>query len=223
MQLGEIVETAIAQVVPMSKTNELADTNKNFVRSMVNKGYHIIERKALWKFSEAEEPITAVRGEIVCEDVPEDMGIPVLVWSHRMKRELLFHDDRQRVYPNHNQGIVQSYSVWGDEFRFHPIPDTDEGFTLRYYKSWPDLVNDEDEPVFPETWHDLLVDHASGWLAMRLPATGERFLTASRAQPFLDTFNARLEEMANSDLVMTTWDSVPNYDYEEHVIGLGEW
>lgn len=223
MNYGEITDAALAQVISLGMTEQIVNANRAFVGAMVNKGYHIVERRTLWKFSEKEDTINAVAGTKVCADVPADLATTLAIWSSRMKCELPYHDESQRFFPEVSDGLVQYYGLWADELRWYPTPTQAESFILRYYAKWTDLVADSDVPVIPETWHDLLIDHASGWLAMRLPPTGDRFLPASRAQPFLDTFNARLEEMANSDLVLKTWDEVPNYGYEEDVLGLGEW
>lgn len=223
MNFGEITDAAIAQVLSLSRSNQIIDANRTFVKAMINKGYHIIERRALWKFSEGEGDITAVANTRNCADLPSDFGIPLAVWSDRLKCEITYHDERQKFFQLDATGLVQYYGIWDDEFRWYPLPTQAEDFVLRYYAKWADLSADEDEPVIPATWHDLLIDHASGWLAMRLPPTGDRFLPGSRAEPFLASFEARLEEMANSDLVLKSWDAVPNYGYEDNVLGLGEW
>ena len=222
MNLGEITEAAIAQVVALRHTN-FVDVNEEFVRAMVNKGYHIIERAALWKFSEAEEDVTAQAGERVCADIPEDFALSVAAYSYKNKVELFYHDERQRFWDLNDSGDVLAYGVWQGEVRWYPLPKREETIRLRYYAKWPDLVDDEDVPVIPETWHDLLLDYASGQLALRLPPEGDRFLPNSRAEPYMQSFEARLNEMMQSDLVMKTWDTVPNYAFQDNVLDLGEW
>jgi hypothetical protein len=223
MNFGEIVETAVAQVISLTQSDQLVNANPVFVERMVNKAYHKIEKRALWKFSEGEATINAVAGTRVCANVPADLSVPLAVYSDLTEQELAYHDERQRFWDKSTTGAVESYGLWNDEFRFYPLPKQNETFTLRYYKKWTDLADPSDTPVIPETFHDLLVDFASGQLALRLPPTGDRFLPNSKAQPYLDAFFSGLEEMSNSDLVMKTWDAVPNYDYTEHVLGIGEW
>ncbi len=137
--------------------------------------------------------------------------------------ELAYHDERQRFWDQDATGAVEAYSLWSGELRFYPLPSKAESFTLRYYQKWSDLVDPTDTPVIPETWHDLLADFAAGQLALRLPPTGDRFLPYSKAEPYLASFAQGLEEMVNSDLVMKTWDNVPNYGFTEEVLSIGEW
>lgn len=223
MNFGQIVDAAIAQTIGVTETEQLVNASPDFVKAMVNKGYHIIERSALWKFSEGEATINATAGIRVCGDLPSDLGVPLLVYSNRLRTELPYHDDRQRfAYPD-STGPILYYSLWGGELKFYPLPSADESFVLRYYKSWPDLVDDSDEPLIPATFHDLLVDYGSYHLTLRIPPTGDRFLPNSAAQPYLDAFEANLSRMLASDLVMKTFDSVPNYGYLEDVLGDPEW
>lgn len=222
MNLGQIVDASIAQVVGVTQTDRLVNASPEFVKVMVNKGYHIIERTALWKFSEAEADITALAGIRACADVPADMGVPLGVYSPRLHAPLEFHDERQRFGSN-GSGHVTSYGLWGGELRFYPMPKENETLLLKYYKTWPDLILDADEPLIPATFHDLLVDYGSYHLALRLPPTGDRFLPNSAAQPYLDGFNANLLQMLSSDLVLPTFDEVPNYGFIENVLGQPEW
>ncbi len=223
MNLGELKEAAIGQVVPMTATEELVNSNREFVRLMVNKAYHRIERRALWKFSEGEAEVSAVSGTKVCPDVPADMAIPLGIWSNKRKTNLVYHDERQRFLFRDDVGPVECYGLWEDDLLWYPTPKENESFRLRYYKSWADLVDNSDEPIIPEVWQSLLIDFASGQLARRLPPAGDRFLPHSKAQPWIEDFEVSLEEMANSDLVMKTWDEVPNYEFQEEVLSLGEW
>jgi len=223
MNFGEITDAAIAQVVSVSMTDRLVNTNRDFVQTMINKGYHLIERTALWKFSERDAEITAAPGTRVCADVPADLGVPLMVYSNRLRTPLGYHDERQRFQPLDQTGKVQEYAVWGDEFRFYPLPTANETFVLRYYGTWADLSNDADIPVIPATFHDLLIDYGTYHLALRVPPTGDRYLPFSSAQPYLEGFKSGLMGMLASDLVMKTFDEVPNYGFNENVLGLMEW
>lgn len=224
MNLGEMIDLAIAQVIPLTKQEELVNTNKVFMKGMINKAYHRIERAALWKFSEGEADISVVANTRECPDAPSDFGISIAVYSPELKQELQFHDERQSFLDIGWQGgPVQLYSLWDGDLKFYPLPKKNETLTLRYYKFWSDLDADSDVPIFPATWHDLLVDFASGQLALRLPAPGERFLPNSKAEPWIQSFEVRLLEMTQSDLVLPTWDEVPNYGFQENVLGISEW
>lgn len=223
MNFQEIYETAIAEVVSLTQTERILNTNEEFVKRQVNRGYHKIEKRALWKFSEGEEEITVPSGSRNPLAIPSDLAVPLMVYSHKLNDEIAYHDERQRFYNPTATGTVEYYGIWDDEFRVYPLPRREETFTLRYYRYWTDLSLDGDVPVIPDTFHDLLIDHAAGKLAQRLPPTGDRFLPHSLAQPFLDSFHQGLELMADSDLAMKTWDAVPNYDFHENVLGLQEW
>lgn len=223
MNFGEIYGAAIAQVVSLTQTERLPNANEEFVKAMVNHGYHRVERAALWKFSEAEATISSVASTRAASGVPTNMAVPLMVRDVETDSDLEYHDERQKFLPLQDTGIPYAYSMWQDELRLYPLPTGVRNYTLRYYKTWVDLVDDSDEPEIPETWHDLLVNYAAGKLAQRLPPTGDRFLPHSLAQPFLDTFEADLARMADSPLVMKTWDAVPNYGFEDEVLSIGEW
>ena len=223
MNLGEIVEAAIGQVIPLTSADQLVNANKEFVRLMANKAYKQIERRTLWKFSEAEEEVTATSGVRVCADVPVDFAIPLEIFNLSTKQELTYHDERQGTLILDQPGSVKMYGLWKDELRWYPLPKATETLMLKYYKSWPELTDDSDEPIIPSAWQYLIVDYASGQLARRLPPTGDRFLPHSKADPWIQDFLVGVEEMANSDLVLKTWDRVPNYEFENEVLGMGEW
>lgn len=223
MNFGEITDAAIAQVVGLGQVDRLVNTNTAFVKAMVNKGYHIVERTSLWKFSEKEAAINTASGTRVCADTPDDLAVPLMVYCPRISAPLEYHDERQRFYSAEDSGPVRAYAMWANELRFYPLPTKDESLTLRYYYQWPDLVADSDEPVFPATFHDLLVDYGSYHLVLRLPPTGDRYLPYSSAQPYLEGFKSGLGEMLSSDLAMKTFDEVPNYDFNEGILGMMEW
>lgn len=223
MNLGQITDAAIAQVIGMTQTERLVNASPEFVKAMVNKGYHIIERSALWKFSEGESVINATAGDRTAADLPSDLGVPLMVYSNRLRNELPYHDDRQRFVNPSTTGPVSHYSLWGGELKFYPLPSANESFVLRYYKTWDDLSADADVPVIPATFHDLLIDYGSYHLALRIPPTGDRFLPNSAAQPYLDAFEANLSRMLASDLVVKTFDEVPNYGFIDEVLGNPEW
>ncbi len=98
MNFGELTETAIAQVISLTMTDQLVNVNEAFVGRMINKAYHKIERRALWKFSEAEATINAVAATRVCADTPSDMAVPLAVYSATTDNELAYHDERQSSY-----------------------------------------------------------------------------------------------------------------------------
>lgn len=223
MTLEELEEAAIGQVIPLTATEDLVNANKTFVRLMINKAYHIIERRTLWKFSEAEAEISATKGEKICPDVPEDMAIPLGIWSSRRKQPLSYHDERQKFLFREDEGVVEYYGLWQGDLIWYPVPKYEETFTLRYYMKWDDLKEATDKPIIPEAWHSLLIDFASGQLARRLPPSGDRFLPHSKADPWIEDFRNGVEQMANSDLVLKSWDEIPNYGFEDEVLSLGEW
>src|SRR5690606_15768523 len=107
------------------------------------------------------------------------------------------------------------YGIWQGKLRFYPTASQDETIRLRYYRSWPDMVEDEDEPPFPETWHDLLTDYAAAQIALRLQPVAGKFLPESAARPFLESWQQGLYAMTQSDLALTTWDRVDNHDLVE--------
>lgn len=223
MNFGQIYRSATAQVVALTQLDRLPNANEAFVKAMVNAGYHRIERAAMWKFSEAEEEITSVAGQREAIGVPTNLSVPLMVHDIEWDRTLDYHDERQKILPLSDTGHPQYYSVWSGGIRFYPLPTTARGYTLRYYRSWTDLVDDSDEPLIPETYHDLLINYGAGKLAQHLPPTGDRFLPHSQAEPYLVQFENDLQRMLDSPHVMKTWDAVPNYGFEDEVLSLGEW
>lgn len=223
MNFGDIYGSAIAQVVSLSQVERLPDANEAFVKAMVNVAYHRVERAQLWKFCEEEAPITSAVNTRTAVGVPSNMNVPLMVHDDDSDTPLSYHDERQKFLSLDETGTPSQYAMWKGELRFYPLPKTVRNYTLRYYKTWVDLIADLDEPEFPATWHDLLINYAAGKLAQRLPATGDRFLPHSLAQPFLDDFEAGLLRMTQSPLVMPTWDAVPNYGFQDEVLTIAEW
>lgn len=223
MNFGEIWNASIAQVVSLTQVERLPNANEAFAKAMVNAGYHRIERAALWKFSEAEATIQSAAGTREATGVPADFGVPLMVHDDAADTLLDFHDERQKFLYLDDTGIPLGYALWQGDIRLYPLPTSVRNYTLRYYRYWPDMAADEDVPLLPDTWHDMLINYAAGKLAQRLPPTGDRFLPHSLAQPYLDTFEADLQRMLDSPLVMPTWDRVPNYGFEDEVLGLQEW
>lgn len=217
-----MVDVAIARVSGPSRAH--VDVSKPFVVMSINDALRRVERAALWKFSEAEATLEVEAGERepTVASMPTDMAVPLLAYNLTTKRELAFHDDRQRVADQDLTGDVLAYSVWGSDLRVYPLPTRTNEILLRYYRSWPALVEDGDEPIFPETFHDMLTSYAAGQLILRLPPTEGKYLPQNAAEPHLATFQAQLVEMLSSDLVMPTFDRVSNHDHLEMLTD-GEW
>lgn len=223
MNFGQIYQAATAQVVALTQSDRLINANVPFVKAMVNAGYHRIERTALWKFSEGEAQITCTANTRAATGVPADLSVPLMVHDDERDYPLDYHDERQKTLLLKATGHPEYYSMWKGELRFYPLPIATRSYTLRYYRSWSDLVDDTDVPILPETYHDLLINYGAGKLAQRLPPTGDRFLPHSQAEPYLIQFEQDLSMMLDSPLVMKTWDKVPNYGFEDEVLSIQEW
>lgn len=222
MNLGDMVDIAIARVSGPSRAH--VDVSAPFVVMSINDAMRRVERAALWKFSEAEVTLEIEAGErqATVASMPTDLAVPLLAYNLTTHTELAFHDDRQRVADQTLTGDVLAYSVWGSELKFYPLPNRTNEVLLRYYRTWPALVNDGDEPVFPETFHDMLTSYAAGQLILRLPPTEGKYLPQNAAEPHFAAFHAQLAEMLASDLVMPTFDRVSNHDHLEMLTD-GEW
>lgn len=212
MDLATLTELAIGKAVGPQRTDVAVDVSSVYVRALINEALHKVERAALWKFSEAETSLTLPAGSTSLP-APADLAIPLMVRNDGDDLILQFHDERQRFSdPGSAQNAAPThYGIWNKELRFSPPPVSATPLTLRYYRSWVDLVADTDEPPFPATWHDILSDYAAARLILRLPPTGGRYLPSSAAEPLNEAWQAGLQAMLASPLVLPTGDVVESH------------
>jgi len=226
MQLAEIVAQAIAQAVGPSQPERAVDVNHEFIKAMVNKGYREIERAATWRFSESEYEANAVEGQREFS-LPDDVNLILGVRNVTLRANLDYVDERQGqpdwgVPGNPLTGRVEAYSYWRGQLRLWPVPNKADLLRVQYYRVWPQLAADDDEPIFPETWHSLLVDYATSALILRMPAVNGRYLSESEARPFTESFWRDLERMKASRLTETIGDEVVSHDFEA-LLAEGHW
>ena len=214
MNLGEIIEVASAKYMSATHALKGVNFNRDFARTAVNLGYHRIERASLWTFSEAEETLTSVPNQRVPSGMPTDFGKALIVYGSREGRELVYHDDRQAVLDQDVTGEPSHYSEWAGELRLWPTPTREREYLLRYYKTWPDLVQDSDTPVIPAAFHELLASYATRVLVLRTPPEGERFLPASAAEPFDIEWREGVQAMFQSPYTLKSLDRVPHHEFE---------
>lgn len=224
MNFAQIVDTAIAKSIALTDTAQIININRAFVGAMVNEGYHVIERAAVWQWSEAEATLTAVVGDREPTGYPTDLATIISVWDNTAKIEVGYHDERQKDLDwSVTNAPPQCYSLWSGEFRLWPKPDDTRTYTLKYYKYWTDLSLDTDEPVIPDAFHSLLADYAAGHLTLRIPPTGDRFLPTSKAQPYFENFNRGLIEMLNGPHCVKTLDETLLHDFNDYVVTSEDW
>lgn len=223
MNLGQLVELAIGKAMgPTEAPERLLAVNKSLVRALVNTGYHRIERAAMWKFSEAQATLLFNAGNPNPTNWPPDVAVPLIVFDPATERELEFHDARQRFHITRSGARPETYSLWNQIITVTPVPTTSYSLELRYYRHWPDLLADEDEPLFPATWHEILADYAAAKLLLRAPARGERDLSESQARPFEQAWQHGLAEMLASPLAMPTADIILSHQVMDAVdLGAG--
>lgn len=220
MNTGTLTELAIAKAVSTTRAEAGVNVSKPLALALLNEAYHKIERASLWNFSEAEQRISLPSGQDQAA-APDDLGLVLMARNERTGRELLFHDDRQAfryVGPDARNGDVDTYSIFAGSIRFYPAASRPTDVTLRYYKTWPDLVLDEDEPIFPVTWHDILTDYAAAQLILRLPPIGGRYLPASAAEPYREAWQSGLQRMIESPLTLVTGDIIPAHNLETSLL-----
>lgn len=214
MNLETMTDLAIAKVLGPSQVDRAVDVNAAVVEAFINEAYHKVERAALWKFSEATVDYTLAAGATTSVP-PVDMAIPLMVFNHETGLELEFYDERQKfLHASDFKGAVRRYSLWAGTFHYDPEPTTATDLTLRYYQSWADLALPADEPLFPDTWHDILSDYAAAKLSLRLQPVAGRYLPSSAAEPYELAWRSGLAAMLDSDLVLPTFDIV----HSEHLL-----
>lgn len=221
MNLQTLRSLAIGKVLGPSKAvTQGLDINEPFVDALINEGLHKIERATLWKFSEAEASLSVTAGTSTAP-VPADLALVLAAFNEETERELTYHDERQKFRRDAQAGHVEAYSLYAGALEFYPAAKVDTLIALRYYKAWPDLVVDSDEPIFPETWHDILSDYAAMYLVLRLPTEGGKYLPSSAAEPYKMAWQSGLQKMLESPLTLPTADIVPHHRIEESMY-LGE-
>jgi len=222
----ELVDLTIAKLVPITAVDQAANVNNDFVLAAVNEAYHVIERSALWKWSEQETTFASAVGtsEYAEATVASDLITIQHIWDAEQQCDLTFLDERQ-AYHSHGKnvtGIPEAWSRWSGNIILHPTPSVVRTFTVRYYGSWTDLGVD-DSPVFPTSYHDILTDYAANVLALRLPPTGGRFLPGSRAEPHKMAFVEKLSQMVNDPRSGVTMDEIRNHDWDRYVSRSQDW
>lgn len=213
MNLGELIDVAAAKYLSATHALKGVSFNRDFARTAINLAYHRIERAGLWTFSEAEQEISSTPGQTSLT-VPTDFGIALLLYGLREERELTYHDDRQAVLPQDEDGEPSHYSQWAGELRLWPTPLRQRSYLLRYYKTWPDLAADADEPIVPAAFHELLASYAARTMVLRTPPEGDRFLPASAAQPFEIEWREGIQAMFESPYTLKSLDRIPHHDFE---------
>lgn len=216
MDLSELRELAKFQALGPRRMTDYVDVSDKLTNAHINKALHIVESAALWKYSLAEAEFTVAKGNTLPTGPPTDVGVTILAFSKEIEDELVYVDDRQRVRDTANEGVVGFYTDYGGELRFYPPANKATTIVLRYYKTWPDLVNDTDTPVFPATWHHVLADYATSQLLLRMPQSGE-VPPQVESQGWLNTFQSGLQMMAGSHLALPTLDAITNHAYNEMV------
>ena len=219
MDFATMKQVAPAKVAGPSQAQRLVDVSDVLVGAFINEGLHKIERAAMWKWSEKQVTLTVAAGTQVPTVPPTDIGLTLAARNLDTRQDLIFHDDRQRFNyaddPAGRTGRVREYSHFAGALRFYPTASQAETIALRYYRTWPDLVNDGDEPLFPATWHDLLTSYAAAKIALRLQPVAGKFLPESAARPFQDEWEQGLYAMTQSDLALSTWDKVEHHGLVE--------
>lgn len=220
MDFATMKQVAPAKVAGPTQALRLADVSEVFVGALLNEALHKIERAAMWKWSEAESSLTVLQGTQVPTVQPADLALPLMARNVGTRRDLAFHDDRQRFNyhddpTSQRTGRIESYSIYDGTLRFYPVASQEETVAFRYYRSWPDLSADGDTPPFPETWHDLLTTYAAAKLALRLQPVAGKYLPESAARPFQEEWEQGLYAMTQSDLALTTFDAVEQHDLQE--------
>lgn len=61
-------------------------------------------------------------------------------------------------------GPPRYFAYTGNQIRLYPVPEGEQPLTMVYRANAPLLVNDDDEPVIPADYHELLVLYAKGRL-----------------------------------------------------------
>jgi hypothetical protein len=94
-------------------------------------------------------------------------SIPALMWVDAVRIELgteyptLEYKERQELrelnHQDRDRGTPQYWTEAAGELHLWPVPDASYEITLDYITTPPDLVDDDDVPVFDTTYHDVLV------------------------------------------------------------------
>lgn len=221
----ELVDLTIAKLVPITDPEQAANVNTPFVLAAVNEAYHTVERAMLWKYSEAEVDLTSVVGQQAYTEAGLDPSMLTIqhIWDPSSREELMFLDERQRYHDfGESTGVPCSWSRWNGSILLFPTPSVVRTYKVRYYAQWNDLTL-ATEPVFPSMYHDMLTDWAAATLALRMPPTGDRFLPNSRAQPYRETFSAKLDQMIRDPRTFVTQDEVVSHAWTDYVATGEHW
>lgn len=214
MTLDEMVELAYATYLGLASADRGPHISDALLRAWVNQGYHRVERASTWKFSEQQQTITLPAGNCTIAGLTMTPASILLVRRESDSYELPFWDDRQGTLgPETGEPVY--WGSWAEQPYVWPIPSVETDLLVRYYAVWDDLSGG-DEPIFPVTWHSILVDYALAQALLRAPKAvqGEAEDYASVATSYRKQFEQGLGEMLSSPMNLKTHDAIAIHTLE---------
>jgi len=79
-------------------------------------------------------------------------------------------DDR---WPSSETGMPQEWAIYGDQLMVRPVPDGVYQLIVRYIRREPDLLDDAQVPLMPNSFHAAICEIAA-WMAFRRSSQDER-------------------------------------------------
>lgn len=216
MNLKTMRDQVKARVAPITFHAEAILSSPKMIDAFINEGNHIIEQRTRWKFSERVGTGTTVGGSI---NLPgADVVSVSSVYDLTQNKLLSYADLRQVELDMTKTGEPDIYLEWAGSFYVWPNPGDGRELRIRYYFSWPELVEDTDEPVMPESFHPLLIDFANAQLAYRNRRSESDFAPTATADMFMKRFEAGIERMMQSWMTDKTSDVLPNHLLEQDLL-----
>jgi len=142
---------------------ELAD----MVNTWLNQVYLDICSRYNWKFLEKTDTATitstttSLNLDVELTDLNKVYDV-VIEDSDGVKTRLMFlpEDIFQQMYSKSKQdttGTPKYYRIWGNTMYFYNLPDENFTVTMKYTFYTSRMVGPGDTPIFPETFHEIIV------------------------------------------------------------------
>lgn len=139
----------------------------------INGVYRRLNGKRRWPWTETQGFLAAVVGnpDVAVTSLPSFLAIDaVRIEFGTDYRNLEYIDPqafRDRQHTNRTSSTPYCWTYFDDKIRLYPTPDRAFTVIVEYSLDVPDLVAPTDVPVFPATFHEILVEGAVAEMAMR--------------------------------------------------------
>lgn len=131
---------------------------------LINSVYRRLAGRRRWKWTEAQNTsIVTVAGTSAyaltgITDFLHPDAVRIEVGTEYLPMEYMDYEElRDRQHADRDRGVPEFWTIGRGQLLLWPTPERVYTVTVDYTKDPPDLSADGDTPIFPATYHDILV------------------------------------------------------------------